>query len=131
MSSTQIKPKQLEKRSAKRTCKKLEENSMEAILADLVDEYKTDRRESVSKPEKTEEVLFFECCAKKIEKFPENIRSVIMMQISQIFFNAENPNSQINLVQLPMPAYTSTPVHPSSFHNSNSFISESLNLTEL
>ena len=45
--------------------------------------------------------VFFEFCALRVKKMPARMRSVVEMQIQQVLFNAENPATRQQIMDLP------------------------------
>ena len=51
--------------------------------------------------QKTPEDACFENCALRMKALPPQVKSFLQLQISQLFFNAENPNLQVPITPLP------------------------------
>ena len=53
------------------------------------------------RPQKTVEDAFFESCAIRMKALPASVKSVLQLQTSQLFFNAENQDTQVPIMTLP------------------------------
>ena len=54
--------------------------------------------------------MFFDSCALRCKKLPATTRSFLQLQVSQLFFNAENPHMpQVQITPLPPPQPATQP----------------------
>lgn len=111
-SSLDSKPKKKQKTSNSA------ETELSGSLNDFIIEHKKnsdDFRKQLQRPpvQKTVEECFFDTCVLRMQKLPEATRSLLQLQISQIFFNAENPNlTPVSLTnQQPQQFYQSNQMH--------------------
>lgn len=67
------------------------------ILADLIAEHKTNRKTQGA------EDLYFKACAETIRKLSPDTSTLLMLQISELFYNAQNPRRQVAVTPFPCP----------------------------
>ena len=92
-------------RPSSRVAKK-NNNPIESALTDLIKIHMENRQEA---QDRTAEDAFFESCSIRMRNLPPQSRSYLQLQISQLFFNAENP-------QLPPVQVTPKPPNPIASH---------------
>ena len=110
-------PPRTSTRSRKRAHNEKETGEMESALTELIKEHRKNRDQIEShlkapqqpKEPKSPEEVFFDSCALKIKQLPQQTRSFLQLQISQLFFNAENPN----IHPVPITPLPSAPIQPS------------------
>ena len=74
----------------------------EAALAEFFKEAKYPRESTVI-VERDAVNLLFESYAARMKQLPKETQSFVKLQMSQIFFNAENPTMQMPISELPQP----------------------------
>ena len=85
--------------------------SLESALLDFINYRKTKNENEENKHAMDLTKLLFDSYAERMRKFPEHIQTFVKLQMSQIFFNAENPRGPfITITPLPQPqAYSDFP----------------------
>ena len=65
-----------------------------SLLAEVVAEHRKSRQQLANhlSQSRTAEKAFFDSCALRMEKLPTPTKSILQLQICQLFFNAENPD---------------------------------------
>lgn len=71
----------------------------------------SDKPDKEAQASKTAEDCFFEGCAIRIRKLNNDVKSLLQLQISQLFFNAENPKLSPQIIT-PLPYHTNLPSSP-------------------
>lgn len=84
------------------------EDSFEKAIINVYEQQKkaTDERDEIDS--------FFESCTLRVRKLTPQFRSFVQYQISQILFNAENPQMQQPLMQLPVSQQPASPLNAMS-----------------
>jgi len=81
----------------------IEENSFNEVALDEFFKKAKQPRKIPTVLERDPINLLFESYAARMKQLPKEIQSYVNLQMSQIFFNAENPQMQIPIAQLPQP----------------------------
>ena len=87
----------------KQSTKRKNDKKIEGEIACLLEESKKARKEIERHLNEKRSVAdaYFESCALRMEKLPQEMQSFVQLQISQIFINAENPTLQLPITPLP------------------------------
>ena len=88
---------------------------MEIALTEFIHESRKNRArdENVAGAERDPEQLLFDSFALRMKKLPKQVQSFIQLQISQLFFNAENPDlPPIPITPLPRNVQSMQPCVP-------------------
>lgn len=93
--------------------KREKESGLEVALQELIEQHKRTwedvEKDTTEPPVKDGDELFFQSCTQRMKLLKPSLRSYLKMQISQLFFNAENPDAE-PLPIMPLPPQMATTI---------------------